>query len=644
MGDHSVNQFLGKTELRNFTQHVFRDLQALDRMLNEDMFEKGITRIGAEQEMCLIDSAFRPAPIAMEVLETINDPHFTNELSKFNLEINLDPQEFTGDCLTRMENQLKSCLSKLSDNLRQKVADYILVGILPTIRRSDLRIDNMTPYPRYYALNEAIIKMRGGGPHEFRIDGHDELVTKHDTVMFESCNTSFQVHYQVEPKDFAKLYNWAQVITGPVLSVSTNSPLLLGHRLWRETRIALFQQAADTRNLSEYNRDMEPRVFFGSGWLQKSVMEIFREEIARYRVMISTDIEENAIETLNNGGIPKLRALRLHNGTIYTWNRACYGITDGKPHLRIENRVLPSGPTVVDEMANTALWLGLMHGMPKEYEKLHLKADFEIVKGNFIKGAKMGMGSMFRWLNGKVYSAQELMLKELIPIAKEGLKKAAVKPKDISRYMDIIQERAETGRSGSQWILDSFNSLKKKGTKDEAIVATTAGIVKRQKTNKPVAKWSKARINEAGSWVNRYWRIDQIMSRNLYTVQEEDLIDLAPNIMSWKEIRDLPVENEDGEFVGLLTVKELMKHYAGTRAEGEIVTIGDVMLHKVITVTEEMRTIEAISLLRKNNISSLPVLNSSGKLVGIVTERDFVNVADHFLHEFIEEFENGKSE
>jgi CBS domain-containing protein len=373
-------------------------------------------------------------------------------------------------------------------------------------------------------------------------------------------------------------------------------------------------------------------------------MEIFREEVARYRVLMSSEIDENSIETLNEGGIPKLRALRLHNGTIYTWNRACYGITEGKPHLRIENRVLPSGPTVLDEMANTALWLGLMHGMPKEYEKIHLKADFEIVKTNFIRAAKMGMGSMFRWVNNKVYSAQELMLKELIPIAKEGLTKAGVNSKDISKYIDVIQERAETGKSGSQWILDSFNTLKKKGTKDEAIVATTAGIVKRQKSNKPVAKWSKAKINEAGSWINRYWRIDQIMSRNLYTVQEEDLIDLAPNIMSWKEIRDLPVENDKGDFVGLLTVRELLHYFASTRNDEELVTIGDVMQRKVITITEEESTIEAISLLRRNKISSLPVLNAAGKLVGIVTERDFVNVADHFLQEFIEVSENAKSE
>jgi CBS domain-containing protein len=299
---------------------------------------------------------------------------------------------------------------------------------------------------------------------------------------------------------------------------------------------------------------------------------------------------------------------------------------------------------VIDEMANAALWLGLMHGMPKEYEKIHLKTDFEVVKANFIRGAKMGMGSMFRWVNDKVYSAQDLVLKEFIPIAKEGLTKAGIRPKDISRYMDVIQERAETGKSGSQWILDSFNTLKKKGTKEEAIVATTAGIVKRQKSNKPVAKWSKAKIDEAGTWTNRYWRIDQIMSRNLYTVQEDDLVDLAPNIMSWKEIQHLPVENEKGEFVGLLTVLELLRYYAGMRNDEELVTIGNIMQRKVLTVSEETSTIEAISLLRKHKLSCLPVLNAASKLVGIVTERDFVNVADHFLQEFVQENENAKQQ
>lgn len=641
MGEQSVKQFNTKKELRDFTQHLFRDIRALEIMLERDMFESGITRIGAEQELCLINRAYRPASIAPEVLADIGDYHFTNELSKFNLEINLDPQVFTGDALTKMEKELKGCLKHLSKDLEGRGADYILVGILPTIQRSDLDLDNLTPNPRYFALNEAILQMRGG-PYEFRIQGSDELVTKHDTLMFESCNTSFQVHYQTSAQEFVEKYNWCQAITAPVLAVATNSPMLLGQRLWRETRIALFQQSTDTRNVTEHIRDIQPRVFFGNGWLNKSVLEIFREEVARYRVLISTDIQEDSLETLEAGGVPKLKALRLHNGTIYTWNRPCYGITDGKPHLRIENRVLPSGPTVADEMANTTFWLGLMHGMPDEYKNLNKMIDFDDVKTNFMRAAKMGMGAMFRWIDGKPYSSQELIIKELIPLAREGLEKAGINKKDIDRNLSIIHDRAETGNSGSQWILDSFNSLRKKGTREEAIVATTAGIVKRQKSNKPVHKWSKAKIDEAGSWVNRYWRIEQIMTRNLYTVQEDDLVDVVPNIMSWKEIHHIPVENEKGEFVGLVTIRQLLEYYVTRLANGEPTPVKAIMATKVHTVTEKTLTTEAISMLRKYNITCLPVLNDDGKLIGIVTEKDFVNVADHFLQEFMHQQSNNK--
>lgn len=641
MGEQNVRQILDKGEMRKFTQNLFRDIRAMEIMLQRGMFEDGITRIGAEQELCLIDRSYLPAPIAPQLLKEIKNPAFTNELSTFNLEINLDPQVFAGDCLHLMEKQLKSCLGELSEDLKRYAAEYIMVGILPTIRRSDLSLDNLTPNPRYFALNDAIMAMRGG-PYEFRIQGSDELVTSHDTLMFESCNTSFQVHYQVSPKEFVSKYNWAQAITAPVLSVATNSPLLLGHRLWRETRIALFQQAADTRNSTEYSRDMQPRVFFGDQWLEKSPMEIFKEEASRYRILISTPIEEDSMEVLNSGGVPKLKALRLHSGTIYTWNRACYGITNGKPHLRIENRVLPSGPTVLDEMANTAFWLGLMHGMPQNYRNLNKRFDFDHVKSNFMRAAKMGMGAMFRWVDNKPYSAQELICKELIPLAREGLAQAKIKKRDIDRYLNVIQERAETGKSGSQWILDSFNSLKKKGTKEEAIVATTAGIVKRQKTNKPVHKWSKAKINEAGSWKNRYWRIEQIMSRSLYTVREDDLVDLVANIMSWKKITHLPVENPKGEFVGLVTARELLHHISTRLPDDPPASVCDIMVQKVPTVTGDTLTTDAISMLRKNDITCLPVLDGGSKLIGIVTDRDFVNVADHFLHEFVAQESKGE--
>lgn len=640
MGDQNVRHKQSAKEMRDFKQHLFRDIRALEVMLERGMIEEGITRIGAEQELVLLDKHFLPAPIAVEVLEALSsDPHFTNELSRFNVEINLDPETFTGNCLSKMEKQLRGCLDFLGKTLENWEADFAMVGILPTIRRKDLSLENLTPIPRYFALNDAVQQMRGG-PYEYRIAGTDELITKHETLMMESCNTSFQVHYQVGMEDFVSKYNWAQAIAAPVMAICTNSPLLFGHRLWRETRIALFQQSADTRRNHGHERETHARVFFGNDWVKDSVMDLFREYVARYRVLISREIDQDSIESLENGVVPKLRALCMHNGTIYTWNRACYGITAGKPHLRIENRILPSGPSVIDEMANTAFWLGLMHGMPKKYANLHEKVDFDLVRGNFNRACKVGMGMMFKWIDGKVYTAADLVLKELIPIAEDGLKKAKVDSKDIKRYMSVIKGRVKSGNTGSQWMLDSFESLKKKGSKSEALIAVTAGMAKRQKKGEPVHKWDLAEMSEAGSWVNRYWTVGQVMTRDLYTVQEDDLVDLLPNILVWKNIEQLLVENEDGNFVGLVTASQLLHHYVTQLTDKTDVTVKDIMVCDVPTVSEETLTTKAISILRQNDINCLPVVNEKGKLIGTVTEHDFLNVAERFLEEFVQD--NGK--
>ena len=549
--------------------------------------------------------------------------------------MNLDPAEFKGGCLRQMEEQLKECLKCLREGLKSYDLDYILVGILPSIRLSDMTLKNLTPFPRYFAMNNRLSQLRGED-YEFRIEGTDELITRHDSLMFETCNTSFQIHFQVGAKDFTSYYNWAQAITGPVLSACTNSPLLFGRRLWRETRIALFQQSIDTRSNHQYAREDAPRVLLGTSWLKGSIVDLYKEDIARYRVLISSEIEEDSLERLKHDEIPNLTALKVHNGTIYKWNRACFGSTNGVPHLRIENRYIPSGPSVIDEIANMTFWLGLMHGMPDEYRNLDQTHDFDVIKTNFNRACRMGMGTMFRWLDDKVYSAQDLLTDVLIPLAKEGLHKAGIHEKDITRYLNVIEGRVKSGNSGSQWILDSFDRLKNNGTKDEIMLAITAGIAKRQKRNIPVHKWSLSKINEAGSWINRYWRIDQIMSANLITVNENDLLDIVPSIMNWRRIRYVLVENERSELVGLLTSGSLILYYS-TRLTDETqeVLVKDVMIKKPICVTPDTLTKDAISLMRKHNIGCLPVVRTKKELIGIVTEHDFVNVADHFLQELL---------
>lgn len=632
MGDLKVNIVSGPEEKGEFIEALLRDIRALERMVNEGLIESDIQRIGAEQELYLVDNAWRPAPVLMEVLPKIDDEHFTTELAKYNMEINLDPQVFEGDCLSALHDSLTGYLAIARKALKKVNARPMLVGILPTLKSTDVGTDNMTPIDRYYALDKVLSEMRGGD-FEFRIDGIDELFARHNSVMFESCNTSFQLHFQVKAPEFVSMYNWAQAISGPVLSACTFSPMFLGRKLWRETRIALFQQSIDTRQAADLFRQISPRVTFGNQWVKESVIEIFQEDIVRHKIILNKEIKTNPLEILDEGKVPKLEALMAHNGTIYKWNRACYGITEGKPHIRIENRYLPSGPTIIDEVANSALWFGLMKGLPDKYKNLNSKLDFDVVKSNFVKAARQGLYSQFKWVDEKTYTAQDFMLNELLPIARDGLNKARIKEEDIDKYLGVIEDRVKSFKTGSSWILESYQKLSKKGTQDETLVAITAGISKRQQKDIPVHKWSYARIEEAGSWVNYYWRIDQVMSTDLYAVQDDDFVDLVASIMDWKKVRHVPVENKNGELVGLIT-SGLVVHYLGSDDRKKNLTIEDIMIRNPITVSPDTYTIEALDLMRKKKIGCLPVVKEK-KLVGIVTEHDFVDISAQLFKEIM---------
>lgn len=636
MGEFNVKRVDNPESIRRFTHYILKDLKALEDMLSRDMFETDVQRIGAEQELCLIDKFWRPAPIIEEVLTAINDPHFTTELAKFNLEINLEPVEFTGDCFSRIEQQLTTCLGKLEKVLHRMGAEYILVGILPTIRYIDLEMENMTRRKRYALLFEKIRELRGGD-FQYNIKGIDELITQQEYPTFEFCNTSFQVHFQTTPKDFPDAYNFSKLIAAPVLAAATNSPLLVGKRLWHETRIALFQQAIDTRNVLHHLREKRGRVSFPKQWIHHSVLEILQDDIARFRILLCSENYEDSLKVLKSGEIPKLKALNTFNGTVYRWNRACYGVFNGKPHLRIENRTLPAGPTVKDEIANAAFWSGLMNAIPEEYKNLPGKIEFDEVVTNFIKAARLGLDSTFTWLNNKTVNARDLILKELLPLSREGLQKAGVHSEDIQQNLELIEQRVRRKKTGSQWMLDSFAKLKEEGTLEETLVAITAAIVHRQKKGKPVYQWKLAKLTEAGNWINKFLRVEQIMSTELFTVQEDDLIDLVANIMDWKHIRHVPVENENGSLVGLITSGILLKHYGKTLERLQNFTpVKEIMIHDPIYTTPETLTTDAIKVMRKNKIGCLPVVKGD-KLVGIVTEHDFVKISARLLEQIFEE-------
>ncbi len=619
---------------RRFTQAVLTDLRALERMIATDMFEVGEPRIGAEQVLFLVDHEYHPAPGALKVLEAMADSHVTTELGLFNLELNADPQPLRGRGLANMEAQLASLIEKMRGVCTDLDLIPVLIGILPTIRKNDLGLENMVPSPRYLALNRATTAMRGEA-YDFAIKGIDELIVKHDSVMVEACNASFQVHLQVAPDDFARLYNLAQVLAAPVLSVGTNSPILFGKRLWAETRIAVFEQAVDTRQKGLHMRERQARVTFGKRWVQKSVLEIYKEDVARFRTLVGTDLDEDALDVLERGGVPQLKALRLHNGTVYRWNRACFGIgPDGKPHLRIELRVLPSGPTVTDEMANAALWLGLMTELGATVEDITQRIEFDDALGNFYAAARDGLGARMTWLDGEEVLAQSLVLDRLLPLAEAGLARGGVDPDDAARYLGVIEQRARTMRTGSRRALSSFAGMKDRGSLGEKLTAIVAATVARQMTGRTVSDWERARLDEVASAKSSYQKVSQYMTTDIFTVQPDDAVELVADLMGWERIRHVPVEDGQGHFVGLVSYRALLRYFSEREKHGgpAATCVSDIMRRDVMTLPPDTTTLEAIRLMRRYRIGCLPVVQD-GQLVAMVTEQDFMDIASELLEQ-----------
>ncbi|HSP61568.1 MAG TPA: hypothetical protein VLQ90_01150, partial [Pyrinomonadaceae bacterium] len=321
MGEHNVEQQFDEKKSQAFMKALLEDLRALEFMIETGRFETGVTRIGAEQEMFLIDRNLRPAAISLEVLDRAKDARLTTEIARFNLEANLTPLPLTGPCFSKMEGELRELLALVRTSAAGLGADVLLSGILPTLKKTDLTLENLAPIPRFHQLNRGVIGLRGG-PFSIHIKGLDELEITHDNIMMESCNTSFQVHFQTSPAQFTSHYNMAQAITSPVLAAAVNSPILFGHRLWQETRVALFQHSTDARSRNQLARSQPTRVSFGDQWLKSSVVELFHDQICRFRPIMITQPDEDPFQALARGGTPLLSALRLHNGTVWRWNRA----------------------------------------------------------------------------------------------------------------------------------------------------------------------------------------------------------------------------------------------------------------------------------------------------------------------------------
>lgn len=631
MGQQDIGFTGGERDQRAFTRAILADIRALELMIERGLIETGVRRVGVEQEMFLVNDQGLAAPVGVEVMENLmRDPRFQSEVALFNLEANLEPRPIGGRFLRDMEAGLASAVQDARTAAQAVAADVLLTGMLPTLRHKDVTPANLTPQPRYLRLDEASMAARNGRIH-LAIDGIDRFESDFDSVVIEGANTSIQLHLQVGPAEAAHLYNLAQLISAPCLAAATNSPVLLGKRVWQETRIAVFERAFDDRSVSQLSRGVPTRVGFGSAWVRESIVELFKDNVARYQVIVGGNGAEDSLGTLERGEIPRLRALTMHNGTIWRWNRACYGLTDGRPHLRIENRVLPAGPTVVDEVANAALFYGLMNGLADDYRDIRERISFAEAKGNFLASAYHGLRASYRWLDGGRMRARDLLLQELLPAARAGLAALGVPPEDTERYLDIIEERTDSGRTGATWLLEALAD-----TPEESRMRTCQAAVRvmrdRQLTDTPVHRWEPldaGLCTELGAELT----LGDIMSGDVFTVHPDDVIDLATSVMAWKHIRHVPVEDSQGRLVGLLTGREVLQllDRAGGDAN-DTRPVSEFMLQSPPTASPDLGVLEGMERLLAGDAGCLLIVRGD-HLAGIVTERDLVQICSRLLHD-----------
>ena len=615
MGDFNVKKLQSKEDKVTYIDHLLKDIKALEQMLEQGMFVSDPIHIGAEQEFCLVDEQWEPTQKASVLLEEIDDEHFTSELTLYNLEINLDPLPLTGQSFSEMHRQLDTLLEKAERICEKHGVRIILTGILPTVRTEHLDPKFMTPERRYRVLNDALLAIRQD-EIELHIKGIDEVNLHHDTILYEGCNTSFQSHLQIDPAEFASMYNWAQAIAGPILSIATNSPILLGKELWEETRIALFTQSVDTRASTHILNEKESRVGFGNDWIKGDVVDFYKESVIGFRGLLTTEFETTSLKKLEKGITPKLRALNLHNGTIYKWNRVCYGVNNNKPHIRIENRYMPSGPTTADEIANMMLWVGVMMGRPKSYEDIHLKMAFKDAKSNFFNAARYGMGAQFYW-DGKLISSHDLLLDHFLPMAYRGLYSMGVAPQDAERYLSIITKRIRS-RNGSRWIIEALRKLQELHKLPEALRILVATMHDRNSKHYAVDAWRLPRGDEHTS-KESLKKVQDIMTTKTLTAQKNDSAELVMRMMQWKNIHHTPILDSSSNLCGILSWVDIEPHISSPDALQ--VSIEELMQKDLITVEPSTLKSEAQALMEANDIRCLPVVVGK-KLVGIVTSND----------------------
>ncbi|HET8758880.1 MAG TPA: hypothetical protein VFM58_22885 [Solirubrobacteraceae bacterium] len=487
MGDEVAARVFTGEDRKRYREKVKRCLDVFARMLSESRFDADRRSIGLEIELNITEETGDPAMANAHVLEMIADPDWQTELAQFNIEINIKPRTLSGGVLSELETAVRANLNHAEEGARKAHARLLMVGILPTLTEDLLNGSALSANPRYALLNEQIFAARGEDLH-LAIDGVERLSTYADTIAPEAACTSVQLHQLVDPGAFARHWNAAQCIAGIQLAVGANSPFFFGRELWRETRIALFEQATDTRSEELKAQGVRPRVWFGERWIT-SIFDLFEENVRYFPSLLPVVEEEEPEEVLERGDTPRLQELRLHNGTIYRWNRPIYDVVRGRPHLRVENRVLPAGPTVVDTLANAAFYYGLVRVLADEDRPLWSQMSFSAAEENFHACARDGIAARVYWPGVGDVPAAELVVRRLLPLAYEGLDRWGVDPADRDRLLGIVERRCVEGRNGASWQADTFHRLYEQADRADALREMTVRYREHMHSNEPVHTW-----------------------------------------------------------------------------------------------------------------------------------------------------------
>lgn len=490
MGTEVSAQSYSREQRQRYREKVRQNLDVFERMLTRSSFEFDRPMTGLEIELNLVNDDFEPDFQNAEVLEAIADPDYQTELARYNIELNVRPRPLPGDEALRLEQDLRDSLNNADARAREVGSRLVTIGMLPTIMPEHFERDWISDNNRYTALNDSIFVARG---EDILIDIEgptgERVATYSDSIAPESACTSVQLHLQVSPASFADHWNAAQALAAPQVALAANSPFFFGQRLHAETRIELFKQATDTRPVELKNQGVRPRVFFGERWIT-SIFDLFEENVRYFPALLAETTDEDPMAQLEAGIAPSLGELRLHNGTVYRWNRPIYDTVEGVPHLRVENRVLPAGPTIADTLANAAFYYGCIRVLANQERPVWTKLSFPAAEENFRHAALHGLDARFYWPGFGDVGADELVLRHLLPIAHQGLQEWGVSQAVRERFLGIIEARSTSGVNGATWQTEAVARLEATGlARAAALREMLRQYVAHMSTNEPVHTW-----------------------------------------------------------------------------------------------------------------------------------------------------------